>query len=62
MCKIELGDTIKHKVTGFQGVVTCIATYLRTPTRLSVEAQGLDTNSRPIPDQWYELSEVDKVE
>lgn len=35
--KIELGDKVKDTITGFKGVVVCIATYLNGCRRLAIQ-------------------------
>jgi hypothetical protein len=39
--KIELGDHVKHSITGFDGVVVCITKWLNGCVRLGVQPKKL---------------------
>jgi len=58
--KIELGDTIKHKVSGFTGVVTGYVTYLLSPDRVQVTPKANANNEARI--EWLDLTECEVIE
>lgn len=47
--KIELGDKVKDKITGFTGIATGRAEYLTGCVRFMVERAGKDSKA-----EWYD--------
>ena len=51
MKEIKLGDAVKCKITGFQGIVIGRAEYLHSATQLSVLATTL-SDGQPMDAVW----------
>ena len=60
--KAELGDVVKDKISGFQGVVTGIHKYLNGCTRLSVSPQTVKKDEKiPLDDVHLDSIQVEIV-
>lgn len=46
---IKLGDIAKDTVTGYEGTVVCIATWLHGCRRITLQAKGKDITDCPDP-------------
>jgi hypothetical protein len=46
MAKIQLGDQVRHKITGFEGVVICITTWLNGCVRIGVQPRKLSKEGK----------------
>lgn len=56
-----LGDKVKHKVTGFTGIVTTYAKHLAGCDRLWVEP-SVDATGKAMEGQWADIDLVDITE
>lgn len=52
--KIELGCTIKDRITGYTGVVTILTQYLHGETQIFVESSVAGAEPR-----WFHVSRVE---
>lgn len=48
--KLELGDEVKDRVSGFRGIATCRHSYLNGCDRINVQPKATDKNSS-LPDE-----------
>jgi len=53
MSKINLGDTAKHVITGFTGVVVARVEYLTGCSQLCLQPQGLTLDKGDVYDSRY---------
>ena len=63
MFKFELGSRLKHKITGFKGVVTGRHEWLSNCNTYSLRPEKLDKEGKPLDTVAFdepELEEVDK--
>jgi hypothetical protein len=51
---LQLGDRVKCKVTGFEGVVLGRAVYLTSVPMCQVQPIGLGQNGQPIDSKWID--------
>jgi len=58
---IELGDTVKDRITGYTGVVTTINSYLYSSPRIGVRSKELH-NGIPVMEQSFDEVELEIVE
>lgn len=58
---IKLGDKVKHKVSGYTGIVTGHCTYLYNTENFGVTAEiGADGNLQNT--HWFEEKALEKIE
>lgn len=53
-----LGDRVKDKVTGFEGIVIGRTEWLYGCTRLGVESESMH-EGKPIASQWFDQQRVE---
>jgi len=58
---IELGDTVKDRISGYTGVVTGINYYLYSSPRINVKSKELN-NGIPLEEQVFDEVELEIVE
>ena len=51
--KINLGDKVKDKVTGYTGIAVSSTDYLQGCTRIAVQAQELK-DGKPVAELWVD--------
>jgi hypothetical protein len=59
--RIEKGDLVKDKITGFQGVVVCVLDYLHGCFRLAVQSLELK-DGLPKDHQYFDSHQLEIVE
>jgi len=59
---IKLGNKIKSKVTGFEGVSTSKSTSLSGSVQFNIRPNGLTKDLDPITGQWYDVQELEKID
>ena len=59
--KIELGCTVRDRISGFQGVVTARTEYLTGCDRLCVAARELDKDGKVRDQYWFDEITVERV-
>jgi hypothetical protein len=57
---IELGDKVKDRVSGFQGVVVSKTNYLNGCCRVGVKPQALEKGST-IDEEWFDIGQIDLI-
>lgn len=61
MTKIELGDTVKDKVTGFKGIAIGHTTWLFGCSRITVQPQGVTKEGRTFDTQSFDEPQLELV-
>ena len=56
-----IGDKVKHKVTGFVGIVTTHAKHLSGCDRLWIEPP-VDATGKPMDGHWADIDMVEIIE
>jgi len=58
---ICLGDLVRHKITGFEGVVIAEAKWLTGCRRFAVQSRSLH-EGKPQGSEWFDEDQVEFVE
>ena len=58
---IELGDKVKDKITGFEGICISLNTWLHGCDRVGVESTSLH-EGKPQDVQWFDVYRVEVIE
>jgi hypothetical protein len=58
--EVQLGDRVKDRVTGFQGIVVARSEYLHGCRRVGVQSEKLE-EGKPTEAQWFDEPQVDVV-
>lgn len=61
MTKIELGDLVKDRVTGFKGVAIGVTTWLYGCARIVVQPVGLTKEGRTYETQSFDEPQLEVV-
>lgn len=56
----SLGDEVRHKVTGFTGIVTSHAKYIAGCDRMWIDPK-VGPDGKPIEGQWVDIDMVEIV-
>ena len=56
--KPALGDTVKHTITGFEGVVVAFTTWLNGCERLSVQPTKMTKEGKPHDSAVFDIQEL----
>jgi len=56
--KIELGDKVKDKITGLDGIVTGITCWLNGCVRATVQPRLLH-EGKPLEAQWFDVEQLE---
>ncbi len=59
---IELGNKIKSKISGFEGITTSKSTSLSGSVQFNIRPNGLTKDFEPITGQWYDVQELEKID
>ena len=51
---INLGDRVKYKVDGFQGIVTGITSYLQSCRQVLITPESLNKDGEKIAGRWVD--------
>jgi len=51
---VKLGQKVKDSISGFEGIVTGISTWLYGCVRVNVAPDHLDNDGKPIEAQWFD--------
>jgi hypothetical protein len=57
---IELGDKVKHKISGFEGIVIGITHYLSGCDQAGIRPQKLH-DGKPISAHWFDVNMIDVI-
>ena len=55
---IGLGDRVRDPISGFQGIVIGITTWLHGCIRIGVQPEKLDKDGKPSEDKWFDQSQL----
>lgn len=58
--EIKIGDLVTDKITGFEGIVTSITTFLAGCSRVGVKSRKL-VDGRPLPTELLDINDLKKV-
>lgn len=61
MDKVELGDKVKDKVTGFEGIVIGQSQWLNKSSTSGVQSTTLE-NGVPVATQWFDDPRLEIIE
>ncbi len=56
--KPALGDTVRHTITKFEGVVVAFTTWLNGCERLSVQPEKMDKDGKPRDTAVFDIQEL----
>lgn len=59
--KIELGDLVKDRITGYTGVVECISEWLNSCRRITVKSQKLK-DGLPCDNHTFDAPQIEIIE
>lgn len=62
MSRLNLGDSAKHVITGFQGIVTARVEYLTGCAQVCLQPQGVDDKGQPFESRFFDEPYVDLVQ
>lgn len=60
--KPALGDTVRHTITKYEGVVIAVTTWLNGCERLSVQSKKLDKDKKPQEHQVFDIQELEVID
>lgn len=60
--KYKIGDTLKEKVSGFEGVVMAVTAYATGCFHYGIASRDLDSNGKVKEWEWFDQSRLDLVE
>jgi hypothetical protein len=60
--EVQLGDLARDRLTGFQGVVVGITSWINSCRHVGIKPQTLDKNGEPRECKWFDEPQVDVVE
>jgi hypothetical protein len=58
---VRLGDVVKDKITGLEGVVTGLVVYTNGTEQLGVQSEQLE-QGKPVDIVWFEAPQVDIIQ
>jgi hypothetical protein len=58
---IGLGDRVKDPISGFEGIVNCVLTYLNGCIRCGVRPESVDKEGKPKDEQYFDQSQLQTV-
>lgn len=59
--KIKNGDKVRDTISGFEGIVTGITSWLNGCDTAGVKPQKLH-EGKPIENQWFDIMRLQKIE
>ena len=59
--KVELGSTVRDKISGFSGVACVLAEYLDGYRRVLIEPNCLNENNEPLEGFWFDEGRLEIV-
>lgn len=60
--QIAKGDRVKDKITGYQGLVVCVADWINGCLRLGVQAEVLDKDGKVYPIEFFDVQQLELLE
>jgi hypothetical protein len=58
---LKLGDRVRHRVNGFEGIATGITEYLQQCRQILVTPEKLDKDGKVLDSHWYDEPWLDLV-
>lgn len=59
--RVELGDRAKDRITEFEGVITCITTWLNGCVRVGIQSEKLK-DGKPLDAEYFDEVQVEILE
>lgn len=59
--KIEIGDTARDTITGFEGLVVCTAVSMTNCDTVNLQPQGLKDDGSPKDDHGFDVPQLELV-
>ena len=59
---IKLGDKVKDKISGFEGIATATGKYLNGCTRILIEPTKLDEDGKMLKAVWFDDVQIEVAE
>lgn len=60
--KIELGDRVRDRISGYQGLVICISDWIFGCRRPLVQGEGLTSDGKPVELQSFDEPSLELLE
>jgi hypothetical protein len=58
---LALGDRVKDRISGFEGIITARSEYLFSGPRVYVEPCLPGDDSKLLPGEWFDIARVEAV-
>ncbi len=58
--EIRLGDKVKDRITGYEGIVTGITNWLNGCARIGVQSTKLK-DGKPLETEWFDVNQIQLV-
>jgi hypothetical protein len=58
---VSLGDKVKDRISGFEGIATCRSEYMFGCVRVGVSPRGTH-EGKPVESQWFDEDQLDVIE
>ncbi len=59
--RIELGDRVRDKISGFTGIATSRHEYMNGCVRYTIDSEELK-DGKPVDGQWFDEQQIEIVE
>jgi len=59
---MKLGDKVRDRITGFEGIATSVTTYVNGCVRYGVQPQALDKDGKPAEPQYFDIEQLQVVQ
>lgn len=60
--KINLGDRVRDRISGFEGIVSAKSEYLNGCVRILVDPESLEDSGKLIKGAWFDDVQIELVE
>lgn len=61
MKKLELGETARDTIAGYEGVIVCISNWLHGCTRITIQPREMDGQGRIKDNHTFDEPQVQRV-
>ncbi len=58
MEKIELGDRVKDRITGYAGIAHAMTIWLNGCVRVAVQPESLDKDGKVVDDRYFDAGQL----
>ena len=60
--QIAKGDRVRDTITGYEGLVVCVADWINGCVRFGIQAEKLDKDGKPYPLEFFDAQQVELIE